>query len=174
MKKLIFSLVVAVLALMPSGSILADTENHSPDQWSKAKEIIESGVSCDELSKDQLELLGDYYMEQMHPGEQHELMDKMMGGEGSESLRQAHIFMARRWYCGDAVGMGMMGMMMGGNVGMGGGVMGSGMMGGGMMGSGMVDSGVAGMMTGSGTTQILIWIFLITGIVALGKYLFKK
>ena len=113
-------------------------------------------------------------MEQMHPGEQHELMDKMMGGEGSESLRQAHIFMARRWYCGDAVGMGMMGMMMGGNVGMGGGVMGSGMMGGGMMGSGMVDSGVAGMMTGSGTTQILIWIFLITGIVALRKYLFKK
>ncbi|MEW6721768.1 MAG: SHOCT domain-containing protein [Candidatus Micrarchaeota archaeon] len=69
-------------------------------ELSAARQIIGSNVSCDELSEDQLELLGEYYMEQMHPGEQHEVMDRMMGGEGSESLRLQHIQMAEVFYCG--------------------------------------------------------------------------
>src|SRR3989344_2462526 len=68
-------------------------------------------LSCSELSDEQLEVMGDYYMEQMHPGESHELMDTMMGGEGSASLKQVHINMAKRIYCNDNVyiGYGMMG-----------------------------------------------------------------
>jgi len=68
-------------------------------------------MSCDKLSNEQLEAIGDYYMEQMHPGEAHEIMDNMMGGEGSESLKQVHINMARRIYCNENIyiGYGMMG-----------------------------------------------------------------
>jgi len=111
------------------------------EDFSEAKTLIESKISCSELTDDQLEEIGDYAMEQMHPGDAHELMDQMMGGEGSEQLRQAHIAMAGRWYCGDTSGTryGMMGAfdgasyggMMDGFNGMMGGTMN--MMGGGMM-----------------------------------------
>jgi len=56
----------------------------------------------------------------MHPGEAHEMMDQMMGGEGSESLKQAHINIARRIYCNENVGG-----MMGGNMMAGRGMMGN-------------------------------------------------
>jgi len=87
----------------------------------EGKLIVESKTSCDKLSNEQLESIGDYYMEQMHPGEAHEIMDNMMGGEGSESLKQVHINMAKRLYCNDNnyVGYGMMsqgGMMQMGNM----------------------------------------------------------
>ncbi len=91
--------------------------------FAETKDLIDSGISCDKLTEEQLESVGDYYMEQMHPGEAHEMMDKMMGGEGSESLKQVHINMARRLYCNDDIyiGYGMMGMdmmntMMGGQI----------------------------------------------------------
>lgn len=94
--------------------------------FTKTKQLIDSGISCDKLTDEQLEAIGDYYMEQMHPGEQHEIMDEMMGGEGSNTLKQAHINMARRFYCNEGVGrmmdvtgfggmMGMMGPMWGGS-----------------------------------------------------------
>ena len=73
-------------------------------------------VSCDEISEDDLEQLGDAVMEQQHPGEAHEVMDRMMGGEGSESLRQVHIRMGSRYLgCGTSYSQGMMtgGSMMG-------------------------------------------------------------
>src|SRR3989339_893117 len=78
--------------------------------FNETKKLIDSGINCNELSDEQLEEIGDYYMEQMHPGESHELMDNMMGGEGSESLEQVHINMAKRLYCNENVyiGYGMM------------------------------------------------------------------
>ena len=83
--------------------------------FEEAISIIESKTPCRELSEDQLELIGDYYMEQMHPGEAHERMDQMMGGEGSESLRNVHINIARSFYCGErnAMPMNMMNTLMG-------------------------------------------------------------
>ena len=68
-------------------------------------------------------------MEKMNGGEAQGIIDNMMGGEGSESLKQVHINMARRLYCNENVyiGYGMMGS--GGMMEM------MNMMGGGMMGN---------------------------------------
>lgn len=107
-----------VIAMFIFGVVSAE-EMHD---FSAAKNIIDNKVPCSELSQGDLEELGDYYMEQMHPGDAHEVMDQMMGGEGSESLQRMHINMGLRFYCGDesATGNSMMGsgMMMGGGNGM--------------------------------------------------------
>src|SRR3989344_3062650 len=113
-KKIIFVLI-AVLFLNLS---LVSAHEHD---FNETKQLIDSGISCDKLIDEQLEAIGDYYMEQMHPGEAHELMDEMMGGEGSESLKTVHINMAKTIYCNENVSSyGMMGgnmmSMMGGNM----------------------------------------------------------
>jgi uncharacterized membrane protein len=87
---------------------------YGEEDFAQAEEIIMQKTQCSQLTNKQLELIGDYYMGQIHPGEAHEVMDEMMGGEGSESLRLMHIAMAKRLYCDDFSGMaqyGMMGMM---------------------------------------------------------------
>jgi len=118
MKKII---LILVMFLLSTAGVFAQ-ENHD-SEIEEGKNLVESRISCDKLSNEQLEAIGDYYMEQMHPGEAHEIMDNMMGGEGSESLKQVHINMARRLYCNENIYMGY-------------GMMGSGgMMSGGMMGS---------------------------------------
>jgi hypothetical protein len=71
---------------------------HSGDTFANAEEIINQRISCSELTNEQLEILGDYFMEQMHSGELHEIMDERMGGEGSDSLRQIHINMGKTFY----------------------------------------------------------------------------
>ncbi len=104
MRKIV--LAINMILLLSLGIVSANEHD-----FSETKQIIDSGISCDKITDEQLEAIGDYYMEQMHPGESHELMDNMMGGEGSESLKQVHINMAKRLYCNDAVyiGYGMMG-----------------------------------------------------------------
>ena len=116
MKKISIIIIFSILLLSAN---LVSAHEHN---FAETKQIIDSGISCDKLTDEQLEAIGDYYMEQMHPGEAHEMMDKMMGGEGSESLRQVHISMAKRLYCNEDIGgmmgsgsmMGMMNMMGGG------------------------------------------------------------
>ena len=116
--------IIVIFSMLLLGVSLVSAHEHDFDE---TKQLIDSGIGCDKLTDEQLESIGDYYMEQMHPGEAHEMMDQMMGGEGSESLRQVHINMAKRLYCnedvGGMMGGGMMNMMMGNNM------MGSGMMG---------------------------------------------
>ena len=52
----------------------------------EAKNLIDSKADCKSLSDSQLEIIGEYEMELMHPGESHELMHQMMGiKEGSET-----------------------------------------------------------------------------------------
>jgi len=90
MKKIIFAAIIALLLGLSSANAITQQE------ISEAKGLIDSKVDCKELSDSQLEIMGEYYMEQMHPGESHELMHKMMGlQEGSEDEKQFHINMAR-------------------------------------------------------------------------------
>jgi len=137
MKKIIL-LIIGLVLLLNLSLVSAVTQQ----ELNEAKDLIDSKVSCDKLTNDQLEIIGEYYMEQMHPGESHEIMHKMMGlQEGSETEEQFHRNMAKTLYCDESgiMGYGMMGSvknMMGGNM------MGSGMMGGyGMMsGYGMMGN----------------------------------
>ena len=107
----------------------------SQGELAEGKALYDSNASCSSLTAEQLELIGEYMMEQMHPGEGHEVMHRAMGlTEGSSEERLFHINMARNMYCGESAGM-----------------MGSGGMMGGMMGAGMMGSG--GMMDGYPTVQ---------------------
>ena len=108
MKKTIIFGILAVLSLFFVSAHTGDFE--------EAKELIENKVPCSELSDEHLEAIGEYYMEQMHPGESHELMHQRMGlKEGSEDEEQFHINMAKTIYCGEGnvMSSGMMDMMMG-------------------------------------------------------------
>jgi putative membrane protein len=75
------------------------------DEIKEGENLVLSRVSCTNLNEEQFENIGEYYMELMHPGEFHEIMDERMGGEGSESLRSVHINMATMMYCGNANAM---------------------------------------------------------------------
>ena len=104
--------LIGLFIILFSFLVVAQEEH----DFTEAKQLIDSGVGCNQLTNEQLEEIGDYYMEQMHPGEAHEYMDRMMGGEGSESLKQVHINIARRVYCNENIDMrGMMGRGMMGN-----------------------------------------------------------
>ena len=160
MKKTIFYIIFLMLSF---SFVLADM-----DDLDEAKKLIEQKVSCDELTEEQLEAIGDYYMELMHPGEAHEAMEEMMGGEGSESLRQVHLNMGYRFYCNKNLGLsgmgsGMMNMMMGG---------------GNMMGSGMMGNFGYGMMGsfgyGYGILSLIVSILVIIILVLLAVWLYQK
>lgn len=91
----IFGIIIILVISM--GFVYA----HGEETFTQAENIVKEKISCNKLTDYQLEILGDYFMEQMHPGELHEIMDERMGGEGSESLRQVHINMGRTFYCGE-------------------------------------------------------------------------
>lgn len=89
---------ILLIAFILSLTTLA-TAHVGEDELNHTKEIIASDTPCSELTEDEIANIGDYYMEQMHPGEMHDVMDEHMGGEGSEILRQAHIDMGQEFYC---------------------------------------------------------------------------
>ncbi len=103
-----------ILILMLGIFILSLTfVSASPTQQelSEAKTLIDSRLSCNNLNSSQLELIGEYIMEQQHPGEAHDQVDRMMGlVDGSVQDQQFHINLAERMYCNSGYnGGGMMG-----------------------------------------------------------------
>ena len=190
MKKIAISIIIFVFVLSTPSLVVAQEIEHTGTVNEVLGEILSSqnvseitDINCSEISDDQFEELGDAYMEQIHPGQAHEYMDQMMGGEGSLSLKLAHIRMGSAYLgCGYSVdsGYGIMG--------------GMGMMGGyGTMGRGlfnqtgssgwnMMDGGYSyGMMQGfnfahwpAWITLILVWLLLIFAIVAIGKWLSRQ
>ena len=139
---------------------------HAAD-FNETKRLIDSNVACDELTDEQLEEIGEYYMEQMHPGDAHEFMHQRMGlVEGSETEEKFHIDLAKTMYCGE-LSTGMMGTGMGG-------MMGS-------AGSGMMGAGGAGMMGASYSyglgninnallTLLLILLIIVSALAAVWLY----
>src|SRR3989338_3915788 len=160
MKKIIF--VMAVILLLNLSLVSAITQQ----EINEAKSLIDSKADCKSLSDSQLEIMGEYYMEQMHPGESHELMHQMMGlKEGSEAEEQFHINMAKAIYCGETnafgsggmMGGGMMSMMMGGNI-----------------GYGMMDNNPFGYGYGYWSFWNIVWSLLWIGLIILVIWLIYK
>jgi len=54
-------------------------------------------LDCELVSDEDMVRLGDAVMERMHPGERHEEMDRMMGGEESEGWWSIHLQMGRNY-----------------------------------------------------------------------------
>lgn len=99
---LIMAIIVSACATPMMDQELTHTMKHN-DDITFTQQLIESKASCDELNDEELERIGEYYMEQMHPGKTHDEMDAAMGGHGSERLREVHINMARQYYCEEEV-----------------------------------------------------------------------
>lgn len=91
--KIILLFLIAILVSVTS--VNSDSDDHF--DLSKAEEILEKKLPPESLTEEEYEILGEYFMELMH-GDNHEFMDDMMGGEGSETLRSAHINMGRNFY----------------------------------------------------------------------------
>lgn len=199
MKKIIFSfLLIGTFAI--AGTALAQVgmmgnygqyggTTLTPPQSSEVNSVLQdiyktqnidsqAKVDCSKVTDDQFNTLGDAYMGVMLPNQQqHEAMDNMMGGEGSASLRQAHINMGRSYLgCWSNYNSGPVYMpMMGGygimnelgayNNNYPGGIMGG-------YGSGWNMMGNWGF--GGWVTTVLVWVLLILGIVAAVKWLRKK
>ena len=128
------SILISSILISPLSALAAGDHDVSVEdvvgKIRQAQGVVQnSDIECGEISDEQFEELGEAAMSLMHPDTQeHEMMDAMMGGEGSQSLETAHIMMGQQYIgcASDSSGMlgssGMMGnMMMGG------------MMGGGMM-----------------------------------------
>ena len=114
--KQIIVLTIACLLLAPF------TFAVTSEELSDAKKLIDAKTNCNQLSDDQLEIIGEYEMEQMAPKEEHERMHRMMGiKDGTEEEKQVHISLAKMQYCNKKgsgkTGSSMMngGMMQGGN-----------------------------------------------------------
>ena len=166
MRKLLSFLVIFLIASLGFSAAMTQQEIQA------AKKLIDTKASCSNLSDEQLELIGDYEMELMHPGQAHDTMEQMMGGEGSESLRLMHISMAERIHCKEpnaAVNFGMMGYGMMGSRGS--------MMGGNIMNNNGMIGGYGGMMNGYGmmgnygsgywSFSYVLYILLLLGLIVL-------
>jgi Spy/CpxP family protein refolding chaperone len=110
MTRWVYVLAVAGAALAVSFAALGDVtgEPHDETIASVLEDIRrEQGVDenaaidPDRVGERSLERLGEAVMSVMHPDQrQHELMDEMMGGEGSESLSYMHQRMGYRYLAG--------------------------------------------------------------------------
>ena len=109
---ILLSLTVATAMLFFTVPVFADTGDEGEHgkslelvlQEVRARLGVETDAEIDprNVSDEELEELGEAVMSIMHPGtRQHELMDRMMGGEGSERLERAHRRMGYNYLSND-------------------------------------------------------------------------
>jgi len=180
MKSFLFSLLVAGGFLTMQSALAASEpvlDQVLADIVASQNVTAASDLSCDRVTDDQYAELGEAFMALRHPDEdEHAFMDQMMGGEGSDSLRSAHIGMGQAYLGCDGYsgrGSGMMDMM-GGYV--------SNDTGYHSAGYGMMGLPFGGMMSGFGygasivgwVTMLLVWLVLILGIIWLVKNINRK
>jgi hypothetical protein len=120
---------LAFLILSPFiGAAVVGADTGNGDEHGKPLNVVlqeireKYGISSNEainprkLSDAELEEVGEAVMSIMYPDpRQHEIMDNMMGGEGSQSLARMHRRMGYNYLSGNGYGMmggGMMGGMM--------------------------------------------------------------
>ncbi len=113
MRKVLF---VLFLIIMMTGLVYSQDKSKSIDtvlSEIRQEQGLTNGqkINADKVSPQKLEELGDAVMEVMiGNSERHELMDKMMGGEGSASLTAFHQRIGYNYLAGYPLGMmGMMG-----------------------------------------------------------------
>jgi len=161
MKKIIF---IAIIILLMNLSLVSAV---TKQEMNEAKKLVDSKADCRSLSDSQLELIGEYNMELMHPGEAHKLMHRMMSlEEGTKEEEQFHISLAKATYCNEDGGNGMIGN----------GMMGSGgmmnmmnMMGGNMMGNYPSYYGY-----GYNSFWNILWSIFLIGVIALVVWFIYK
>jgi len=94
MKKII---TIIILLFLTISLVLAHSDE---TEIEKGKELVKNSVECEKLSNEDLEAIGEYVMEQMHPGELHELMHERMGiKEDTGQHELFHINIAKMMYC---------------------------------------------------------------------------
>ncbi|GEM_PF-4617655 len=102
--------IIILLLLLPLA--IAETE------LEQGKLLVESKVDCSDLTEDQLEAIGEYTMEQLHPEQAHEEMHTILDlEEGTNAHKQFHVNLALTMYCqgggmmayNNMMGYGMMG-----------------------------------------------------------------
>lgn len=181
-------LVIVLFTLLSLlGLVVAHVETAPPTEQKEAIEageaLVAQNADCKQLNDEQLESIGEYLMEIMHPGKAHHLMHEQMGiEEGTEAEEEFHVNMAKSMYCQEG-GMamknaGMMSMMRGG--GMDGNMMGGGNMAGmdSMMGN--VGMGNAGLWSGSGWSWLMLivgvvfWIAIVVAVILLIIWLYRQ
>lgn len=99
----VIAIFIAAALLMVGGAVAHTDETETAE----GKGLVEEKISCDELNDEQLEAIGEYLMEQMHPGEAHDLMHSMMGiEEGTPYHGRFHVNLAQAMYCDTAAAVG--------------------------------------------------------------------
>ncbi|MBI3037368.1 hypothetical protein HYY73_06505 [Candidatus Woesearchaeota archaeon] len=97
----VVGVILVAFLLMTATAIAHEDEN----EIAEGKELFDSGVTCDKLGNEQLEAIGEYLMGQMHPGDAHDAMHRMMGiDEGTAYHDQFHVNLAQAMYCGTSTG----------------------------------------------------------------------
>jgi len=184
MKKITISILSVILTAVSIASpylSFADSSGSVADVLNEIKQSQNisqnQDIKCDKVTNDQFEKLGDAVENVAHPNEQQRnLMEQMMGGEGSNSLKAAYTVMGQRYLGCTAGYYGTMGGYSDTLASDGYNMMGSngyyGMMGGngyyGMMG----NWGYAGWL--GWLIMALFWIIVIIGIAVLIKWLLNR
>lgn len=183
MKKILILPIFITLLFLTSIKVFADDEVGQGEKiW---QDLSSQKIKCADLSQDQFENLGEFFMERMvGSSSNHEAMDQRMEQMmGRDNLEQMHVVMGKRMSGCDlnaaipGFGGGMTGMMSYSGFPLKGGV--SSMMGPGMMGwSG--GNGSGWMMGGQGAFWVwsvlswITWILVVAALVAFIRWMWKK